>query len=174
MATTSFEELMQQIADLAARAVPAAFTCGITLAQDGHVITVASADALARLLDEQQYELDQGPCLQALDTANIVSAENLTREARWDSYPPRALAHGIRAIYSSPLLVNDQAIGALNTAARSRRSTCCAPCRRTATSRFARLPPSWSPRPATGQLRPDRLGLTTPRGRTRALTPVLC
>ena len=48
MATSSFEDLMQAVADLAGRAVPAASTCGITLAEDGHVITVASADALAR------------------------------------------------------------------------------------------------------------------------------
>ena len=114
IATDSFEELMQRIADLTARMVPAAATCGITLAQDGHVITVASADALARLLDEQQYELDEGPCLQALDTGEIVVVEDLSRETRWDGYPPRALAHGVSSIYSSPLLVNDRVIGALN------------------------------------------------------------
>lgn len=114
MATESFEELMQRIADLAARVVPAAATCGITLAQDGHVVTVASADALARLLDEQQYELDQGPCLEALSTGVVVSSEDLSRDTRWNGYPPRALAHGVRAVYSSPLLVNGAAIGALN------------------------------------------------------------
>ena len=114
MSTTSFEELMQQIADLAARAVPAATTCGITLSQDGHVITVASADALARLLDEQQYELDHGPCLQALSTGLLVDADDLTAESRWPGYPARAVAHGIRTIYSSPLVVNGQPIGALN------------------------------------------------------------
>lgn len=114
MATESFEDLMQRIAELSARTVKGASTCGITLAQDGHVVTVASADPLARLLDEQQYELDQGPCLEALSTAVIVSAPDLSRENRWDGYPARALAHGVRAIYSSPLLVHDQPIGALN------------------------------------------------------------
>jgi GAF domain-containing protein len=114
MATGSFEELMQRIADLSARTVVGASTCGITLAQDGHVVTVASADPLARLLDEQQYELDQGPCLEALATAAVVSAPDLSRETCWNGYPVRALAHGVRAVYSSPLLVHDQPIGALN------------------------------------------------------------
>ena len=114
MATDSFEELMQRIADLSARTVSGASTCGITLAQDGHVVTVASADALARLLDEQQYELDQGPCLEALSTAVVVFASDLSRETRWNGYPARALAHGVRAVYSSPLLVHDAPIGALN------------------------------------------------------------
>ena len=43
-----------------------------------------------------------------------MSAPDLSRETRWDGYPARALAHGVRAVYSSPLLVNDQPIGALN------------------------------------------------------------
>jgi GAF domain-containing protein len=114
MATSSFEDLMQAVADLAGRAVPAASTCGITLAQDGHVITVASADALARLLDEQQYEVQDGPCLQAIRTAKVVLADDLTTESRWDGYPAMAVAHGMRAVLSTPLLVNDTAIGALN------------------------------------------------------------
>jgi GAF domain-containing protein len=119
MSTTSFEELMQQIADLAAKAVPAATTCGITLSQDGHVITVASADALARQLDEQQYELHHGPCLEALGTGQLVDADDLTDENRWPGYPARAVANGIRTIYSSPLIVNGQTIGALNMYAES-------------------------------------------------------
>ncbi len=109
---------MQRIADLAARTVPNAVTCGITLSQDGHVVTVASADALARLLDEQQYELDQGPCLEALSTGEFVSSDDLSRENRWGSYPPRALAHGVQAVYSAPLLVNSKPIGAMNFYAR--------------------------------------------------------
>ena len=44
----------------------------------------------------------------------MVSAPDLSRETRWNGYPARALAHGVRAVYSSPLLVNDQPIGALN------------------------------------------------------------
>jgi GAF domain-containing protein len=114
MSTTSFEGLMQQIADLSARTVPAATTCGITLSQDGHVITVASADPLARLLDEQQYELEQGPCLEALRTGKLVEADDLIDETRWPGYPARAVAHGIRTIHSSPLLINDEPIGAIN------------------------------------------------------------
>jgi GAF domain-containing protein len=114
MATSSFEDLMQAVADLSGRAVPAASTCGITLSEDGHVITVASADALARLLDEQQYEVDDGPCLEAIRTARVVVSDDLSREPRWNGYPTMAVAHGVRAVYSSPLLVADRAIGALN------------------------------------------------------------
>jgi GAF domain-containing protein len=114
MATSSFEDLMQAVADLAGRAVPAASTCGITLSENGHVITVASADPLARLLDEQQYEVDDGPCLEAIRSGRVVIADDLSIETRWDGYPAMAVAHGVRSVLSSPLLVNDAPIGALN------------------------------------------------------------
>lgn len=84
MATSSFEDLMQAVADLAGRTVPAASTCGITLAEDRHVITVASADPSARLLDEQQYEVEDGPCLETIRTARVVLADDLTTETRWN------------------------------------------------------------------------------------------
>ena len=114
MATKSFEDLMQQIAELAVRVVPGAATCGITFAEDGHVVTVASADPLARLLDEQQYELHQGPCLQAMATGMVVAALDLRHETRWDGYPARAVAYGVECVYSSPLTVGGRPIGALN------------------------------------------------------------
>ena len=78
------------------------------------MIAAASADALARLLDEQQYELDSGPCLEALRTARVVTADDLSTETRWDGYPALAVAPGVRSVLSSPLLVNEQPIGALN------------------------------------------------------------
>lgn len=113
-ATSSFEDLMQHVADLSARAVPAAATCGVTLSADAHVITVASADALARLLDEQQYGADDGPCLDALRTGRVVMSDDLSRETRWDGYPAIAVAHGVRGVHSSPLRVGSGTIGALN------------------------------------------------------------
>jgi GAF domain-containing protein len=119
LASDSFEGLMQQTAELAARMVPAATTCGITLAEGGRVVTVGSADALARLLDEQQYVLDEGPCLQALSTRQVVSAEDLLTEARWNGYPAEAVVHGVRSILSSPLIADQTAIGALNLYARA-------------------------------------------------------
>jgi GAF domain-containing protein len=114
MSTDSFEQLLQGLAELSVRAVGGARTCGITLAQDGRVLTVASADALATLLDVKQYEHDEGPCLQALHTGEIVDAPDLTDEDRWHGYPLIAIWHGIRAVLSTPLMVADKPVGVLN------------------------------------------------------------
>lgn len=115
----SFDDLAEQIAQLAARTVPAAATCAITLSVADRALTVATADPLGRLLDEQQYDIDEGPCLEAIRTRVIVTAGDLATDTRWDGYPARALAHGIASVYSSPLLVGEQCLGALNVYART-------------------------------------------------------
>jgi len=114
LASETFDGFSQQIAELAARTVPVAATCAITLALDGRVVTVASADALGRLLDEQQYDIDEGPCLEAVRTGRAVSAPDVASETRWDGYPGTVLEHGIGSIYSEPLLVRGLTLGALN------------------------------------------------------------
>jgi GAF domain-containing protein len=98
LSTESFEELLQGVAELSVRAIEPVATCGITLAQDDRVITAASSDALARQLDEQQYEHDTGPCLQSLTSGEVVEAMDLATENRWGPYPALAMAHGILAI----------------------------------------------------------------------------
>src|ERR1700712_5546492 len=114
LGTDSFHQLMVAIAALTVRTVPAARTCGITMASDGRVITVGAADDLAAQLDEQQYDLDEGPCLQALREGRIVDAPDLSVEHRWDGYPRQAMNRGVAAIYSSPLIVAEHTIGVLN------------------------------------------------------------
>jgi GAF domain-containing protein len=114
LAAESFEELLQGVAELSVRVIGAVSTCGITLAQDGRVITVASADALARTLDEQQYEREDGPCLQALRTGEVVEAPDLASEDRWQDYPVIAVGHGIRSVLSTPLIVDGKPVGVLN------------------------------------------------------------
>jgi GAF domain-containing protein len=109
-----FDDLTEQLAGLATSTVPAAVTSAITVSADGRVLTVACADGLGRLLDEQQYEIDEGPCLQAIRTAAVVSVPDLASDTRWNGYPPRILAHGISAVHCAPLMVRGQALGALN------------------------------------------------------------
>lgn len=122
LSTESFEDLVQGVAELSVRIVEPAATCGITLAQDDRVFTVASADALACQLDEQQYEHGMGPCLQALTSGEVVEAVDLGVEGRWEAYPTIAMAHGILAILSIPLIVDGKPVGVLNLYARTPRA----------------------------------------------------
>jgi GAF domain-containing protein len=120
LSTESFEQLLQGVAELSVRVIEPAATCGITLVHDDRVVTIASADALARQLDEQQYEHELGPCLQSLASGEVVEAVDLATEERWDGYPTVAMAHGILAILSTPLIVEGKPVGVLNLYARAR------------------------------------------------------
>jgi GAF domain-containing protein len=119
LATESFTELVQGVAELAVRTLDPAATCGITLAEQDRVFTVAAADELAIQLDEQQYELDTGPCLEALATGEVVDAPDLAIESRWEGYPAIALGHGILGVHSVPLIVAGKPVGVLNLYART-------------------------------------------------------
>lgn len=114
LSSSSFESLLQRIAELSVRTISHVATCGITLSQNGRVLTVAAADRRATELDEQQYERDDGPCLQAMRTGEVVESRDLTTDERWDGYPAVAIAHGIRSVLSTPLIVDTSSVGALN------------------------------------------------------------
>lgn len=122
LSTDSFEELLQGVAELSVRMIEPVATCGITLGYNDRVITAASSDALARQLDEQQYEHDMGPCLQSLASAEVVESVDLAAETRWGPYPSIAMAHGILSILSTPLIVDGKPVGVLNLYARTPRA----------------------------------------------------
>src|SRR3954470_15472443 len=81
---------------------PGAEACGLTLEQAGRGFTVTYSGELARRGDERQYELDDGPCLQALRTGEVVAVDDMAKERRWGCYPQRALEAGVHASLSLP------------------------------------------------------------------------
>jgi GAF domain-containing protein len=77
-------------------------------------MTVASSDRRASLVDEIQYGHDEGPCLRALATGQVVLVDDLADDDRWGGYRMPALGHGVRSSLSLPLRADDALIGALN------------------------------------------------------------
>ena len=113
LATSGMEEFLTEVTVLAARAVAAGLSCGITLQPNGRPLTVAASDLRAAQVDEVQYELDQGPCLHAMRTGQRVSLDDTAAGQRWRGFSTRAAANGIRSCLSLPLNA-DGIIGALN------------------------------------------------------------
>lgn len=106
--------LLDQLAQLSVQVVTPASACGITLRRERQPMTVASSNALAGNVDEVQYEEHSGPCLEALQTGQMVLVESLETDTRWPTYAVRALDHGIRSSMSIPLVVDAETTGALN------------------------------------------------------------
>jgi anti-anti-sigma factor len=86
----------------------------VSLRRRGLLSTVAATDRTISQMDANQYETGEGPCIAASTEGHWFHAESLARETRWPAFIPRARALGIEAILSSPLLVRDAPVGALN------------------------------------------------------------
>ncbi len=118
VSSPAVDTFLNQVVRLATDVVPAAAAGGITVHRDGHLVTVASSDPFAARVDEIQYGADEGPCLDALRSGEVVQVDDLAGESRWESYRPHALAEGVASSLSLPLTVDGRTIGALNLYAR--------------------------------------------------------
>ena len=109
------DSTLHALAGLAAAVVPdAGVECGISLRLEGDVVTVGSSDPRAVELDETQYKLDGGPCLETLRTGRTVDLRDTSDESRWPEYVPTASGLGLRCSLSLPLALGGETFGAMN------------------------------------------------------------
>src|SRR5215218_8279937 len=89
---------LQHIAEAAENSVPGFDHVSITLLDhDGRFETAAATSPLAERLDNTQYALDEGPCLDVARGRDLVSAPCLRSEQRWPAYVPQAVAVGVQS-----------------------------------------------------------------------------
>lgn len=91
---------------------------GITLmTEDGAArMTVCSSDHVAQVMEELQFSLGEGPCVDAYAQDRPVSEPDLTTAAtgRWPAFAPAAVAAGAVAVFGFPLRAGAGRIGTLN------------------------------------------------------------
>ncbi len=114
LSTESFDDLLLGVAELSVRLVGGASTASITVAERGRVITVAATDPPATQIDQHQYELGAGPCLEALRTVSVVHVPDVRGERRWSGLDVVMAGHGMTSVLAVPLVVRDGAAGVLN------------------------------------------------------------
>jgi hypothetical protein len=77
---------------------------------------LCTTDEVSQLIEELQYTLGEGPCVDAYQQDKVVAepdlADPVTR--RWPAFTPPALQAGVRAIFGFPLRVGTVHLGALN------------------------------------------------------------
>jgi anti-anti-sigma factor len=107
---------------LAGAAVGGADGVSVSLRRHDVLATVAASDQTVSDMDAEQYATGEGPCVDASIDGHPFYTASLPDEARWPLFTPRARALGINAILSSPLLVRDRPVGALNIYSRRPRA----------------------------------------------------
>jgi GAF domain-containing protein len=83
---------------------------------DVHRGTLSASDEVSRLMEELQYTLGEGPCVDAFRQDRVVAELDLAGPLarRWGAFGPAALRAGARAVFGFPLGVGGVRLGALN------------------------------------------------------------
>jgi ANTAR domain/GAF domain len=78
--------------------------------------TLGSSGATARMYDELQFTLGEGPCLDSIALRAPVLITDLANanDGRWPAYGPAMLGHQIRGIFAIPVMVAGEYVGALD------------------------------------------------------------
>ncbi len=87
-------------------ALPELSWASLTFAAGGNrqPVTLAASDEIAQVVDAIQYGTGAGPCLQAVEEATTVHAEDLATERRWQPFVAATLAETpVRAVVSCSL-----------------------------------------------------------------------
>ncbi len=90
---------------------------GIMLMSDDTPLgSVCTTNAVSDLIEELQYTLGEGPCVDAHQEGRPVLEPDLADPVtpRWLAFSPPALAAGTRAVFGFPLQVGAARLGAMN------------------------------------------------------------
>lgn len=109
------QETLDAIVYAARDTVPGFNHVGISVVRrDGTVETRAATDEYVVENDALQYELGEGPCMQAMAGSGIVLVEHAAYEQRWPAYMARALRTGLKAQMGLQLYNHQGTVGGLN------------------------------------------------------------
>lgn len=108
------ETALDIITSLALDTVTGAVAAGVTLLdENGHKKSAAATSDVAARADALQYALDEGPCLTASATGQLVRIDDLQQDDRWPRWREAALPLGLRSCLSAPMTSQGRLLGAI-------------------------------------------------------------
>jgi hypothetical protein len=78
--------------------------------------SLCCSDEVSHLIEDLQYTLGEGPCVDAYQQDVVVAEPDLADPAanRWPFFTPQAVQAGVRAVFGFPMRVGAVRLGALN------------------------------------------------------------
>jgi GAF domain-containing protein len=104
---------LQMVIELAVETAPCDQASITALGPARTVQTIASSDDRVSKADLVQYQLGQGPALDAAESDELITVEDLTTEHRWPRWAPLAAGFGIGSLLSVRLYT-DTPLGVIN------------------------------------------------------------
>jgi transcriptional regulator with GAF, ATPase, and Fis domain len=83
--------------------------------RNGRIATVGATDDVPPRVDAIQYEVGEGPCLDAIAEHEVFAIDDLASDRRWPPFSCRAVEEtGVRSMLSFRLFLDGDTSGALN------------------------------------------------------------
>ncbi len=110
------QHTLQRVVDLAAQSLAGGIFASVSLVRKRREVeTPASSDERALRADQLQYELGEGPCLDAIWEQETFQIDDMTTERRYPQWARRVADDiGIRSSLSFQLFTDVDSLGALN------------------------------------------------------------
>lgn len=109
--------LLRRVCGAAAQALSASGAGVSVMTADGARGATAASDPLSERLEELQFVLGEGPCMDAFITRRPVLVPDLGESgdgSRWPFYAPAAHQAGLRAVFAFPLQIGAARLGVLD------------------------------------------------------------
>lgn len=107
-------DVLHKLCDRVAEVLPVSGAGVMVEDDEGHLRFVAASDDVVSHIETLQVELGEGPCLHAYRTGEQVVIPDLAQAAVFPRFTPRALNAGLKAVFSFPMRLGDELVGALN------------------------------------------------------------
>lgn len=123
LGSENVEQTLQKSVHLAVELIDGCDACGVTLVRRGQSLEtpVSTGDMVVRG-DALQYELGEGPCMDAVWEQEVVISHDLAAEVRWPQWGPRVVKElGARSMMCVQLFTDKQTLGAMNMYAKHSR-----------------------------------------------------
>jgi len=108
------EQTLRRIAELAKQTLAGAEDVSLTVVEDGHPRSMVFTGRLAVDLDERQYDLGFGPCLDAAKTGQTIILDTTDDESPYREFGRIAARAGVKYTVSLGLPIAQRSIGGVN------------------------------------------------------------
>ncbi|GLZ00679.1 GAF and ANTAR domain-containing protein [Actinoplanes sp. NBRC 103695] len=111
--------LLRRVCRAAAKALSASGTGLSVMTEDGVRAATAASDPISERIEDLQFVLGEGPCMDAFASRRPVLVPDLDElgcgaGSRWPFYAPAARRDGLRAVFAFPLQVGAARLGVMD------------------------------------------------------------
>jgi GAF domain-containing protein len=113
MSRETVQTALELVTTLAQAVTPGTVGAGVTLVDEHGKRSRAASNPVVEHADALQYELDEGPCLTAWRSRQLVRMDDTSTDPRWPAWSSAVSTLRVRSVVSAPLVVADDGIGAI-------------------------------------------------------------